>query len=60
LGCGLKITEVAHIFGLLFSTATAVYKFLLKNGWATFWATFSHTYSSGHPGADPISVLILN
>jgi hypothetical protein len=27
LGCGSKITEVAHIFGLLFSTVPAMCKF---------------------------------
>jgi hypothetical protein len=33
-----KITEVAHVFGLLFSPA--MYSFYQKMGWAKFWATF--------------------
>jgi hypothetical protein len=36
----LKISEVAHIFGLLFSTDKIVHYFRQKIGWATFWVSF--------------------
>jgi hypothetical protein len=39
--CGLKITEIAQILGLLFQCYQTKMR---KNGWATFWATFSQTH----------------
>jgi hypothetical protein len=42
----LHISEVAQIFGPLFSTVPAVFGQTI--GWATVWATF-FTNSSGHP-----------
>jgi hypothetical protein len=39
-----KITEVAHIIGLLFHTAKVMHDFFQKMDWATFWATFSQTH----------------
>jgi hypothetical protein len=44
LGSGLKITEVAHILELLFSTSPECIALGKKTGWATFWATFSRTH----------------
>jgi hypothetical protein len=41
----LKITEVAHIVGLLFSRSRLCFNFWQERGWATFF----FTYSSGHP-----------
>jgi hypothetical protein len=47
LGCFLKISEVAHIFGFLFSTVKVIYALILtKMYWATFLAILS-TNSSG-------------
>jgi hypothetical protein len=41
LGSYLRITEVAHIFGLLYSSVKFKNKCWQKIGWATFWAIFS-------------------
>jgi hypothetical protein len=41
----MKITEIAQIFRLLFSTVKVVLKFGQKMCWATFF-----TNSSGYPG----------
>jgi hypothetical protein len=38
------MTEVAQIYELLFSNASALYQLLQKMGWATFWATFLQTH----------------
>jgi hypothetical protein len=43
LCCGLKIIEVNHISGLLFSTVQVMHVLILSRG-ATFWATFSQTH----------------
>jgi hypothetical protein len=44
-GASLKITEVAQLFGLLFSTLKVKQVLILtKITWATFWAFFSKTY----------------
>jgi hypothetical protein len=40
LGSHLKITEVSHIFGLLYSVIEIKHKFWPKMGCATFWAFF--------------------
>jgi hypothetical protein len=44
LGSYIKITEVAHIFGLLYSMVMVHEIILPKNGWATFLANFFRTY----------------
>jgi hypothetical protein len=44
----LKITQVAILFVLLFSTEKVMYRFLLKMPWAKLWVIF-FTSSSGHP-----------
>jgi hypothetical protein len=45
LGRVLKFTEIAQMFGLLFSRGTSDGLILTKkHGWATFWATFSQTH----------------
>jgi hypothetical protein len=36
----LKIPEVAHIFGLPFSTVKVIQSIWQKLGWATFWVIF--------------------
>jgi hypothetical protein len=43
LGSCLKISEVAKIFVLVFSTVKDVDSFRQKMGWATLGATFSQT-----------------
>jgi hypothetical protein len=43
-GSFLKITEVVHIFGLLFSHGSGYALILTKMYWATFWAIFPQTY----------------
>jgi hypothetical protein len=40
----MKITEIAHIFGLLFATVKVMRSFFTKMLWATFWAIFSQTH----------------
>jgi hypothetical protein len=41
----MKIAEVVHIFGLLYSTVKFTYALLdTKKGWATFWAKFLQTH----------------
>jgi hypothetical protein len=37
----LKITKVAHYFGLLFPTAMVMQNVGQKNGWAKFWVISS-------------------
>jgi hypothetical protein len=44
LGSYLKITEVAHIFWLLYSMVKFKRKVGPKIVWATFWAIFSQTH----------------
>jgi hypothetical protein len=40
----VKITELAQLIGLFFSTVKVMHYFLLENERATFWATFSQTH----------------
>jgi hypothetical protein len=47
----MKITEVVHIFGLLFDKVKVMH-YLSKMYWATFWAIF-FTNSPGHPACRP-------
>jgi hypothetical protein len=39
-----KITETAHISGLLISTVRDLNQFWQKTGWSVFWAAFSQTH----------------
>jgi hypothetical protein len=48
LGIYFKITEVSHIFGILYSTVEFMHHFWRKMGWATCWVIFP-TNPSGHP-----------
>jgi hypothetical protein len=48
-GSFLKITELAQILGILFSTRQVMYWLRQKMGQATFGAIFFQN-SSGHPG----------
>jgi hypothetical protein len=53
----VRITEVAQIIGLLFSTVTDMYVVIFtKMDLATFWATFSKTHLVILPTANPTIV----
>jgi hypothetical protein len=44
LGSFSKITEVAQLFGLNFTTVESYAHILEKMGWAAFWAMFFLTH----------------
>jgi hypothetical protein len=43
-GSFVKITSLAHIFGLLFTPSEGLALFFDKMYWATFWAILSQTH----------------